>query len=372
MITFKQFLIEQELLLCGGNVQIGDNFADRIDLQKINRSDIVKTLNDGLDAINTSFEKSFGLPLWNESLFKSKEFLSGSAFHFFNLQTIGDDEFVKVKSTVGDVDLQVDGNMAPMVKQFLDDNKGATFGSLTFIGYKSSTGQYISLWKLPEFNINVQIDFELVDYDSAGNPNSWSQFSHSSTWNDLKAGIKGVFSKFLYSSLTAPKAKPMIIKAKTARGKDKIVNKGESSFSVSHGLRVKYSPILGADGSHVYENGMPTYTELSTTESSGERDLGAIFTAFFDKIPTNSELKDMSSFIGTLSLIKQHKNSDIKKIADAFVDKLWGTNAQGLYRGNPSQDLNEKTAAILMMCTEFGLHPKQYDDLKVEYYKNYK
>lgn len=369
MLSFKKFLQEQELLLCGGNVQIGADSADRIDLQKINRSDIVKTLNDGLDAINTAFEKSFGLPLWNEKLFKSKEFLSGSAFHFFNLQTIGDDEFIKVKSTVGDVDLQVDGNMAPMVKQFLDDNKGTTFGPLTSIGYKSSAGQYISLWKLPEFNINVQIDFELVDYDSAGNPSSWSQFSHSSTWNDLKAGIKGVFSKFLYSSLTAPKAKPMIIKAKTARGKDKIVNKGESSFSVSHGLRVKYSPILDANGSHVYENGMPTYTELSTAESSGERDLGAIFTAFFDQIPTNAELKDMSSFIGTLSLIKQYKNSDIKKIADAFVDKLWGTNAQVLYRNDKAKDYKEKIIAMKILCDELGVDINQFNDMIIDYYR---
>jgi hypothetical protein len=30
----------------------------------------------------------------------------------------------------------------------------------------------------------------------------------------------------------------MIIKAKTARGKDKVLNRGTHSFSVSHGIRV--------------------------------------------------------------------------------------------------------------------------------------
>ena len=372
MLSFKKFLQEQELLLCGGNVAIGDDSADRIDLQKIDRTEIVNVLNDSLATINNEFEKSFGLPLWNEKLFKSKEFLSGSAFHFFNLQTIGDEEFVKVKSTVGDVDLQVSGNMAPMIKEFLDNSKGKTFGPLTLIGYKSSGGQYISLWKLPSFNINVQIDLELVSFDSSGNPSAWSQFAHSSTWDDLKAGIKGVFSKLLYSSLTAPKSKDMIVKAKTARGKDKIINKSEMSFSVTTGLRNKFSPILDSSGEHVYENGLPTYTELTTAQSNNVTDLTMIFNIFFGQIPTASELKQMNSFIGTLDLIKQYMSSDTGKIADKFVDKLWGVGAQGLYKNNPSQDLMEKSAALSILCAEFGLTPKKYDDQKINYYKNYK
>lgn len=372
MLSFKKFLKEQELLLCGGNVAIDDNFADRIDLQKIDRTKIVKVLNDCLAQINSAFEKSFGLPLWNEKLFKSKEFLSGSAFHFFDLQTIDDAEFAKIKSTVGDIDTQVDGNMAPMVKEFLDKSKGQTFGSLTLIGYKSSGGQYISLWKFPEFDINVQIDLELVEFDKSGNPSPWSQFSHSSTWDDLKAGIKGVFSKVLYSSLTAPKAKKIVVKAKTARGKDQIITKSELSFSVLKGLRNKYEPILDSRGEQVYENGLPTYRELSTSESDNITDLTMIFNIFFGQLPTSAELKQMSSFVGTLELIKQYMSSDVNKIADKFVDKLWGVGAQGLYRNNPSQDLIEKSAALSILCAEFGLNPKQYDDIKIDYYKKYK
>lgn len=372
MLTFKKFLKEQELLLCGGNVAIGDDSADRIDLQKIDRTEIVNVLNDSLAAINGEFEKYFGVPLWNERLFKSKEFLSGSAFHFFNLQTIGDDEFVKVKSTVGDVDLQVSGTISPMVKEFLDNSKGKTFGALTLIGYKSSGGQYISLWKLPKFEINVQLDFELVEYDSAGNPSPWSQFAHSSAWDDLKAGIKGVFSKLLYSSLTAPKSKDMIIKAKTSRGKDKIINKSEMSFSVTTGLRNKFSPILDSSGEHVYENGLPTYTELTTAQSNNRTDLTQIFNIFFEKIPNAAELKQMSSFIGTLELIKKYMPSDTNKIADKFADKLWGVSAQGLYKGDPGRDLAEKSTALSILCDEFGINQKKYDSQKIDYYKNYK
>ncbi len=372
MLSFKKFLLEQELLLCGGNVQIDTQSADRIDLQQINRTEIVKVLNNGLGLINNAFEKSFGLSLWNEKLFKSKEFLSGSAFHFFDLQTIDDEEFVKTKSTVGDVDTQVNGLMSPMIKEFLDSSKGKTFGPLTLIGYKPSGGQYITLWKLPEFNINVQIDLELVDFDDSGNPTPWSQFSHSSSWDDLKEGIKGVFSKLLYSSLTAPKAKKIIVKAKTARGKDQIITKSELSFSVLKGLRNKYEPILDSSGTHIHENGLPTYRELSTAESTNITDLKMIFNIFFGQIPTATELKQMNSFVGTLDLIKQYMSSNINTITDKFVDKLWAPGAQALYRGDPAHDLSDKSAALNLLCTTFGLNFKQYEDQMINYYKNYK
>ncbi len=86
MLSFKKFLQEQELLLCGGNVEIetpdGVASAQKIDLQKIDRTEMVSLLSVGLDLINKAFEKRTGLPLWNDELFKSRKFLSGSAFIF--------------------------------------------------------------------------------------------------------------------------------------------------------------------------------------------------------------------------------------------------------------------------------------------------
>lgn len=80
MKSFKEFYPLTE----GGNVQIGDVSAERIDLKKYNRDWIVERLFRTLRVINLSFQKDFGLALWNPELFKSKGFLSGSAFHFFD------------------------------------------------------------------------------------------------------------------------------------------------------------------------------------------------------------------------------------------------------------------------------------------------
>jgi hypothetical protein len=376
MITFKEFLLERELLLCGGNVEIetpeGIASAQKIGLLKINRTEIVPLLIDGLNLINKAFEKRTGLPLWDEELFKSRKFLSGSAFHFFDLRKIGDEEFVKAKSTVGDIDLQVSGSMSTMVKDFLDDIKGKEFGPLKNIGYKPTGGQYISLWNLSKFQLNVQIDFELVAFDANGKPTDWSQFSHGSAWEDLRVGVKGVFSKYLYGSLTKPNTKKFILKAKTARGKDKIINSSEMSFSVSHGLRNKYIPNLTPDGIHVYEDDLPTYTELTTAQSNNIMDLAAIFTIFFGHQPAKNELDQMNSFVGTLQLIKQHLSNSTNEIADAFAWKLWGTGAQGLYRGDGPRDLTEKMIAMKILCDELNCDINQFNDMIEEYYRKFK
>ena len=81
MKSFKQYLsvIEE-----GGNVAIGGEEADRIDLLTLKRSEVVKTVDATLASVNKTFEKEYSMPLWNEKLYKSKQFLSGSAFAFFN------------------------------------------------------------------------------------------------------------------------------------------------------------------------------------------------------------------------------------------------------------------------------------------------
>ncbi len=373
MLTFKQYMTEKiELLLCGGNVELDGASAEKIDLQKINRTEIVSVLAVGLDLINKAFEKKTGLPLWDEELFKSRKFLSGSAFHFFDLQKIDDEEFVKAKSTVGDIDTMVPGNLIGSIKDFLDEIKGKEFGPLKNIGYKPTGGQFITLWRCEKFDINIQVDMELSAFDASGKPTSWSQFSHGSAWEDLKVGVKGVFSKYLYGSLTKPKMKKFILKAKTSRGKDKILDTSEMSFSVSHGLRNKYDPILDAKGIHVFEDGLPTYTELTTAQSNNVMDLEAIFTIFFGHQPAKNELDQMNSFVGTLELIKQYLSKDKDKIADAFAFKLFGAGAQSLYRNDPTRDHNEKMISLNILCNELGVNIDQFNDMVEEYYRKFK
>lgn len=181
------------------------------------------------------------MPLWNDSLLLSRAFLSGSSLHLFDLAKISDDEFRRHKPTVGDIDTQVDGEMKKEIEDFLKTfpvNKKV--GNLVYIGYKPSGDQFITLWTITTLGINIQIDLELVSFLN-GVPTPWSMFSHSSAWDDMKEGIKGVFSKYLMRAIQAKSAKNVIVRSKT--GKEKIINKSELAFSLK-GLRVRMEPIL--------------------------------------------------------------------------------------------------------------------------------
>lgn len=364
MKTFKQFLLE------GGNVKIDDTEAERIDLKKHNRSEIVPKIGAALKAINAGFKKEFKKNIWSDALLASKKFLSGSAFHFFN-DKISDSEFVKYKNSVGDIDTQVDKNLEGDLKEFLTKNKGKQFGPVTLVGHKTSAGQHITLWNLADPGINIQIDLELVDYEN-DEPTEWSNFSHSSSWEDMTQGVKGVAHKYLLRALDAPKLKDVVLKAKTARGTDKEVKSSTTAFSVTHGVRTKLKPVLDDNGKQVMVNGKPAYHELSTAESKGDTNLSNIFKAYFGKKPSPKEIENLGSFTGLISLIKSHFDAgDQRKIADGFARTLWGPGAQGLYRDDPEKDSEEKNGMMKVLLQKLGLKDT-YESDRTEFYKKYR
>lgn len=369
MIQFREFLLSE-----GGNVVIGDQEAQRIDLTRINRTEIVSLLVVGLDALNKAFEKKNGLPLWNDKLFKSREFLSGSAFHFFNTQKINDGEFARVKSTVGDIDTQVDGNMAQQIVEFLTSNGGKKFGSMTLIGFKNSASQLISLWKLEKYDLNVQVDLELVEFGPDGKPSPWAQFSHSSAWNDLTVGIKGVAHKYLMQALNSRNVHELVIKSKSARGKDKQTQSSVMAFSVTHGLRKRLDAVTDESGKHVHENGLPTYKELSTAESKGNTNLGEIYRFYFGHEPSAADLTAMGSFLGLEGLIAKHITDKKERdtVIDGFINKLWGKGAQGLYRGDKLRDFREKKVMAKHLLQTFNKDFRAYRAMIRDYYRAYK
>lgn len=368
MITFKQF---KQYISEGGNVQIGDTSAERIDLSKIDRNSIVTRLNRTLQMINLRFQKSYGLPLWNSELFASKKFLSGSAFHFFN-KAIATPEFVKYKNTVGDIDTQVDKAQEANIKQFLDSIVGEKFGYVTFVGYKPSAGQFITLWAFDQPKINIQIDMELVDF-AEGKPTDWSQFSHSSDWADMKEGIKGVFQKYLLRAMTTKTLREIIILKGKKETPTKVVST-DLAFSVGQGLRVKIAPVL--DGNKQREiDGLPVFKEIPTKESTYINDLKVMFEVLFGSAPNSTELEMFGSFVGGLQLIKKHfSKAEQLKVVEGFLFTIWGPAAQGLYRGDPALDQREKGAALAKMLDVFGIQYDQgkLDKMRVDYYRTYK
>jgi hypothetical protein len=362
---------QPQLLLCGGNVSIGEVSAERINLKQISRDEIVPILNDSLKQISKSFSKMNGLPLWDDKLIKSKEFLSGSAFHFFDLKHIDSNLFVSKKPTIGDVDTQVDVLLSPLLEDFLIKSVGKTYGDLTLVGHKNSAGQFISLWYCKQFNINIQIDFELVDFKN-GKPTEWSNFSHSSSWADIVEGIKGLHHKFLMQSLAADKKEPIIILTGKTR-KPKETDKTKLAFSVQKGLRLRYVPHLDDAGNIVKQNGKPVYDEIDAKDSVIHTELETIFDIYFERKATKSDIDNMKSFIGLIKLIKQYKShAQIVDIFDDYIDRLFSKGAQGIVKGNPLGDYDEKYPGVYYFSQQTNINLDKYKQMIAEYYKNYK
>lgn len=365
MLSFKRFIAE------GGNVQIGDVSAERIDLSKIDRDRIVDRLTRTLRVVNLSFQKISGLPLWEPDLFKSKEFLSGSAFHFFN-KAIATPEFKKYKNTVGDIDTQVDKAQKEHIRMFLDASEGKKFGYATLIGYKTSGEQYITLWRFDDPGINIQIDIELVDFFK-GKPTAWSQFSHSSDWEDMKEGVKGAFQKYLIRAFTTKTLRDIII----LKGKKEVPTKVKSTdlaFSVTLGLREKLKPVMDGDKQRMID-GLPVYVEIPTKDSTYTNDLRTMFTILFGTEPSATDMKEFGSFMGGLRLANKYFTDNEKStLILGFANTLFGPSAQGLYRGDPEQDHKDKSVALKKMIETLKVpyDQKTIDKMRSDYYASYK
>ncbi len=375
---FRRKLVE------GGNLEVDGAQAQQIDLKVHNRAYIVPILNQLLNSINAEYQQSVGGPLWNPKVLKSRKYLSGSSLHFFNTD-LPDEEFERVKPKVGDIDTQVNRAAEPQLAQWLDSVKGQIVGNSKFLGYSRGNEQYSSLWELTDPPIKVQIDFEFVDYSEKDEPTDWAGFSHSSSWDDLSQGIKGVFHKYLIQAFTRLTTQDFLLRKMTGRGKNKVeqdipTNDNMFSFAVSSkeggGLRPKYEPVVDEKGKPLVIDGMPVMRPLPT--SGYEKDIGKIFQSIFGTRVDNGTLQKVLpktwSFVGLLEIMNLVLPQDEKeKILDAFVDKLFSPGAQGLYKGDPQRDTSEKNSALNYALKVLQIEPpKNLEQMRQDYLKNYK
>ena len=336
-------------------------------------------LNNVLSNINNSFSKSSGTSLWLPELLQNRKFLSGSSLHFFDTD-IPDEEFVRVKPLIGDIDTQVDKDLRDQLTGWLDSAKGKAIGPATLLGYEVGNEQYSSLWQLTNPPIKVQIDLEFVDYEK-GEPTSWSQFSHSSSWDDLGAGIKGVFHKYLMRAFTTNTLKQRYIMTKTGKIQAKPVTSTDIAFAVSSGkgggMRQKYEPVMDTDtGQQLEKDGIPVFKEIPVDQSTYINEIDSMFEMIFGRPPKGDDAKKLWSFTGGVDLANKYLDNDAKdKLANGFIMTLFGPQGQGLYRGNPERDKTEKMIALAYLMKNLGISDNIIKDAEVQadnYYAKYK
>jgi hypothetical protein len=385
-MKISQIIVEnRKRLVEGGNLAIRGHEAEHLDLKVTNRGYIVPILNNLLASIDAAFAKQFKQPLWNPSLLRSGEFLSGSSLHFFNVQGIPDETFVSKKPTVGDMDTMVNKELEAELSQFLTQNEDKQIGPAVLRGFQRGNEQFSSLWELQAPPIKIQIDFEFVEFEGE-KPTDWARFSHSSAWDDLQAGVKGVFHKLLIQAFTALTRRDFYLRKLVGRGKarqeeDVPTVDNMYSFAVSSkeggGLRAKYEPVMDTTtGQPEIKDGKPVMRAAPT--SGYIQDIGKIFQTVLGKRLDPKKAQELSknfwSFSGLLDIMNQLLSPEEKNnVVQAFLLKVIGPGAQGMYKNNPDKDRAEKTTAINHLLKVLKVpKPANLDQMMKDYYAGYR
>lgn len=387
ILSFKQFILSE-----GGNAHVLDKSgnlvaAEKIDLNKVSRKEIRDEFIQFFKELNKQFYKQTNVYIWkNENIITSGKVFNGSSEAFFDL-SIPDEEFKKVKPKVGDIDITVPENLKHALWNFLNSIKGVNITQhIMFIGhnkpeFSDKNAQINSIVKYEKngFKINVQIDFEFLGYDANGIPTEFAKFSHSSNWNDLSQGIKGVHHKYLVRALVG--AASMIDNAQLISPKtNKPIKTPETlqmnKFSVDKGLRIgAYQPVVDETGKHVEINGKKAFKEIPASQSKYSTNVEEIAKHIFGDQITKEEIQSkMSSFLGLIDLMKKYlSQKTIEATLNRLADLYWGKGAQGFDRYDMEEDLRVKTTgwAIITKAFPFYKNPNLEQMIKT-YYQNYK
>lgn len=377
----------------GGNLTVLDinNVevqATKIDLKAVRRSKFKKQLYSLLQAINTLHEVQFGYKIWGEI---NSDIFNGSSASIMD-DNISDTDIYHHKPFLGDVDLAVPSEHAGTLLSLLDERKGQKITSkVELIGINRTIGQSVGTqinaifkFKDPEDYL-VQVDFELLSFED-GKPTEWARFSHSSAWSDILNGVKAVHHKFLIRSLVgAISARPDIVIATPKSTWDNVKisassRKGDITrmlkFSVDHGVRVAYSPLVNSAGETVQHEGKQVFKEIPTIDSDYKRNVEDILELAFG--PENSaDVEKFWTFDGVVELIGQHLNAEQQQdVVERYLTLLWGVKpqrAQELERGNPDEDLKVKSAGWNRLKQLTGVvDPAGFEKILSDYYEGYR
>lgn len=318
----------------GGNVKVKGQSAHKIPMDQISAKqfdELKKEISDALKALNAAFQTKYKKPLFPniDANIENGKLFSGSTRPFF---TMTYDDYKKHKKYVGDMDLQYPEELEKELGEFLAANEGKKFGKMTYFGEGgASPTQYNTIFKstvAPDLVENIQMDFEPTQWET-GTPTEFATFAHYSDWEDIKANVKGAFSKLLMRALVSSKERLGDIAVMTPTGKISKSTKFEDpamrKFSVDKGMRVAFEPVLDAKGNiQKTEEGKPIYKEIDTKKSTYSRDLGDIFAFIFGQVPKGNEKQIMHSFVGLLKLMEKYLDKDtIKMIFSSFLRIIW-------------------------------------------------
>lgn len=429
-------------------------FAEKIDLRdsRITRQQLRKDVIEMLVVLDNEFERDHGEKLWDRSqrddILGSGLAFNGSSSHLFApAETLSDEEFMNYKPSIGDIDLTVPSEK--MIDLFNTLNRredDQLTQRIAYIGHnKKSPGAhqinalFAYTWdsEVPAGTGDTffQIDFEGSEYES-GRPTQWAKFSYSSSWRDIRSGIKGLAHKVLLFSLAAVRSPPPMnavlatpsataekpkismtgdpgfkppsadeIEKMVQQKQDEILNSQkkknpakarddaeelvrkqiEKSSKIPVSLRpIKSLDLVTGHGSRYKRldwtfDGNEVYKYLTRAERTDAiRDVKMIFENLFGTNPpmTATDMENFGSFVGVLELMKERLSpQEIVNAYEEMVDRFFGLRAQQLSASDQKEDEDVKDKTLEMfrqLLPESESSTIDLDGLKRSFYSRYK
>ena len=429
-------------------------FAEKIDLRsgRINRQDLRRDVIEMLQALDEEFNADHGKPIWDraqrDDILGSGFAFNGSSAHLFAPpETMSDEKFIKFKPTVGDIDLIVPDDTPDELFRTLNRLEDAQLTPrIAYIGHNKKSSKVDQINALFSYTWDpdapagegdtfFQIDFEFSEFEG-GRPTEWAKFSHSSSWRDVEAGVKGLAHKILLFSLAAVRSPPPVsarlatptgtaenpkismekdkkfvspppeeiedrvqareneLRARSPRASSEALRKKAEaevkseintaasrpkrlralrSFDIVSGYADRYRKLdWQHDGNDVYK-----YLKRVERENS-VRDIKQIFVGMFGNNPpaTEKEMEGFGSFLGLLDIIKNRMTPpEIVSVYEGIVFRLFGDEAQNLSATDKQEDMEVKDKILETFrhaLPEAESSTIDVDGLKSAFYAKYK
>ncbi len=361
----------------GGNICVNGNRVDTLDVRKHHRDKFICLFMGMIGHLNYLFNEKEDELIWDLSV-PFMYLASGSSKFLFTKDLF---DLYAAKPTFGDIDFFVPKEKKDKFISYIDSLKGRELiRYFTFIGHnkegKKANNQINCLFRYfpgEHAPLNIQVDFEFVEFQKGAIPSVFSVFSRSSSWEDIEMGIKGVQHKYLITSIfqTGQQIDGIIVTPTSTRLNLKIskkkINPSEYCFSVSHGVRKKFKLAFSIDVVNYYK-------EIPPNERKYFNDLHVIYDLMFEDYDMYCDNIDyMWSFVGIVTLLKELSVPDerIERIFRALIEINFGKKAQKLSR-DPKVDAEIKLNAVKYFANHFKfLYYETYLAKINQYYKNF-
>jgi hypothetical protein len=383
----------------GGNVTALNNLtstktqAQKIPIKVIGRKLFVDIFVKIFKTMNREFMSIYNQPIWHNDKILTNGFAFNGSTSFVMDPLYSDEDILKYKPIIGDIDITVPIQIKEQLWNYLDTLQGKEIiEGARYMGSNkptiSSIGEQINSIIFVNFpngkRVAVQVDFEFVPYEN-DIPTPWAKFSHGASFLDAKVQVKSVMHKFLIRALIGSSSTREDIVIATPKSTPENITLSKSKihaipkmlkFSVGKGVRVAYSPISKEYKHDCVINGKRVYRAINSKESIYETNINEIYKLIFQERnePSKKDFKRFESFVGILSLMKKNLNkSVIQQTHDRFIQLLWGQKphrGQELEVKNPNLDRLIKNNAYQILINELKIKDVSTNIIE-NYYMSY-